>query len=537
MLPTTSEGDCDECTAPSSAFFAHSIGHLTLASLPFLFTFFVVSLGVLHKLFPLLSRQQTSKEEHYLPSYAPFNLRNSHVEYGAKKLRRRLAAIVFSTTIALAAVLAELILCEISNSLNPAARSIALKITIPTLLFLLIILIPFLELQSIIKGLGWSFEAPGKTRIPKLPWLLQALGLAVWLMAFWWVGQTLPGTHIREDGIQDKKTMTEACLERIGVVGISLMALLSGFAAISSPWQSFGVKQRPATEADIGRKQAGLDATNDMLGVKRSRLRALQRKMSDKPQGGFMSKVVGTIRGNTDMEETKALQLEISGLESMALGLSSSLSMLKSRYASRKAASTPLGKFLTVPSYIFSVYCIYRVVATTLTTLRRYHSHNATFSNTDPINRILGLLAKHVDPSLDQAGWSRQISFALSGVILLLSFNSVLQTFHLFTKFLPSVLAQAQANLPLIVAQVSATYVISSALLLRSNLPSEVGSVISEALGAPLDARFVDKWFEGWFLIACAATALGIWGGRRFGESDWDDWDDLGCVEMGQKRS
>ena len=40
---------------------------------------------------------------------------------------KRLAALTFSTTIALATVLAELILCEISNSIDPAARGLALR--------------------------------------------------------------------------------------------------------------------------------------------------------------------------------------------------------------------------------------------------------------------------------------------------------------------------------------------------------------------------------------------------------------------------
>jgi hypothetical protein len=531
MLPLNTKCDDDGCAAPR-----RSLSALAFASLPFTLTFAIVSFVVLHKLFPLLSGQVKATDHPYLPSSAPANLRRQHAEHGSKKLGRRISALAFSTTIALAAVLAELILCEISNSLNPAARSIALKVTIPTLLFLLVILIPFLELQSVIKGMGWSFDLAGRDQVPRMPWLLQTAGFVVWLMGFWWLGKGVPGTYIHETAERDGKGLNEACLERVGVIGISLMALLSGFASISSPWQSFGAKPRPVTEADINRKQAGVDATNDMLVAKRSRLRALQRKMNGKPDEGFLEKVVGSIRGNADAQETKALQFEINGLESMAMSLNASLSILKSRHSAHRAASTPLGKCLTVPTHIFSIYCIYRIIATTIATLRRYHSPTATFSNTDPINRILGLLAKHWDPTLDQVAWSRQISFALSGVILLASFNSVLQTFNLFAKFMPALFHQAQANIALLIAQISATYVISSALLLRSNLPKEVGSVISEALGSPLEPGFVDRWFEGWFLLASVLTALGIWAGRKLGDAeDWDDY--AGDIELGQKRS
>lgn len=227
----------------------------------------------------------------------------------------------------------------------------------------------------------------------------------------------------------------------------------------------------------------------------------------------------------------------------MAMNLSSSLSLLQTRLAASQRATSPLGKLVLNPfSYAFAFYCIYRVLSTTLTALRRafYPEGDPSFtsSTTDPVNRILSIIAKHIDPTLDQLAWSRQISFLLSGIILLASFNSVLQTFHMLTKLLPSLLYQAQANLALLIAQISATYVISSALLLRSNLPTEMKSVVSEALGSPLEPGFVERWFDGWFLAASSATAVGIWVGRKMaGIGDWDDWEFEGDVEVGQKRS
>lgn len=547
MLPSD-KCDDDACFPPghrSRTLAAESYTTLALTSLPFIFTFLVIGLIALRKLFPVVSSIHQSKEEedHYLPSDAPPTLRQKHAEHGAKSGRRRVVAVTFSATIALAAVLAELILCEISDKLNPAARAFALKATVPTLLFSLVVLIPFLELQSIVSGSGWTFRRTASGKIPKTAWLLQACGFTMWLMGFWWLGKGIPGTYIHQMASQPGKGLSEACLERVGIIGISLMALLSGFAAVSAPWQTFGSKPRPVTEGDIARKQAGLDATNDMLASKRSRLRALQRKVKEAPTEGFMAKAIGSIRGTADTQELKALELEISGLNSMALSLSSSLSLLQTRFSTTKRASSPLGKvFLTPFAYAFALYCIYRVLSTTVTILRRaiHPSPDPSLSSstTDPINRILSLLAKHVDPTLDQLAWSRQISFLLSGIILLASFNSVLQTFHMLTRLLPSLLYQAQANLALLIAQISATYMISSALLLRSNLPTEMKSVISEALGSPLEPGFVERWFDGWFLLASLGTAVGIWIGRKVvGFGDWDDWEFEGDIELGQKRS
>ncbi|RAL67530.1 hypothetical protein DID88_008285 [Monilinia fructigena] len=505
-MPILPDDKCDDdaCVMPghqNRSLSSASFSTLASSSVPLILTFLVVTL---------------EDQLHYLPSNAPPSLRQSHKEYGQKTARRKAIAISFSTTIALATVLAELILCEISNYLNPAARAFALKITVPTLLFLLVILIPFLELQSVITGFGWKFRASKQGGFSTAAWLLQAVGFTIWLMGFWWLGKGVPGTYIHTMASVPGKGISEACLDRVGIIGISLMALLSGFAAVSAPWQTFGARPKPVSETDIARKQAGLDATNDMLAVKRSRLRALRRK---------------------------SLELEISGLSSMALSLSTSLSMLQNRYASKQRSFSPLGKIVFTPiSYAFSLYCIYRIGTTSLAVLRRlsFPTDPAYFSSstTDPVNRILSLFAKHVNPAFDQLAWSRQISFLLSAVILFASFNSVLQTFHMLTKISPSLLYQAQANLALIIAQISAMYVISSALLLRSNLPSEMKSVVSDALGSPLEPGFVEIWFEGWFLVASIGTAVGIFVGKKIvgTGSDWDD-EYEGDLELGQKQS
>ncbi len=444
----------------------------------------------------------------------------------------------------------------------------------PTLLFLLIVLIPFLEVQSIIVGSGWSFQRTARGRIPRVTWALQLAAFGAWLFAFWSLGRAVPAAAesyayardpmedfdssgvsmaTRGDGVD--RGLARECLERIGVIGISLMALLSGFASVSSPWHTFvgsrASRRRPVTDADVTRKQAGLEATGELLITKKHRLRSLQRKVaaaeatSGSSGNGLVGKLVGSIKGlggGGDAGEIKALQVEISGLESMEANLSSSLSLLRSKQAAEARAGTAVGKLLAVPTYAFSCYCVYRILATSLTTLRRLYYPAASFASADPINRFLGLLARHWDPKLDQMAWARQISFLLSGVILAASANSVLQTFHIFARWAPGLLYQAQANLALLIGQIAATYVISAALLLRSNLPKEVGSAVGDALESALEPGFVDRWFEGWFLVASAATSAGIWIGRKIargggGSDGWDDLDELAGEELGQKRS
>lgn len=504
---------------------------IAFSSLPFIATFLLVSILVLQRLFPILSGETSSPKSSASPR--PLSASRPAV--------KRIAAFTFSSTIALAAVLAELILCEISNTISPTARGVALHITIDLLLFFLIIAIPFLEIHSIISAAGWEFTGPGSGRVS---WLLQIAVFIAWLLGFWWSGEYLLGRRPTiQQAPQNYGSIGEASLERIGVIGISVMSLLSGFASVSSPWHSFFSKPKPVTEASIARKAAGLEATRDMLAAKRSRLRVLERKMSEAPTESFFQKALGSIRGNADTVERRTLLLEISGLEAMALSLSSSHSNLQTRLNQQHRSRTAKGRLLVTVAYFFSLFCLYRIATTTLTFIRRsLSSHkytSETFTTSDPVDNILALLAKHYDPHLDQAAWARQISFLLSGIILFASFSSVMQTFHFFARFLPSLLKTIQANLALVVAQVCATYVISAALMLRGMMP---GDVVGEGLkglgGGKEEMSWVDGWFERWFLGGVVITVAGIWLGRRIGGGDeWDDDfdDEGGGLEMGKR--
>lgn len=517
-----------------------------ISLVPFAAVFIVVNVLTVRHVFPRLNAahdESRDGDDHVLPTHAPAALRQAHSDHGVKSWRRRTVAWTFGTTVALAATLGALILAEIVEMVAPAARNLALRLTVPTLLFFLVVLVPWLECRSLVSGAGWSFQRTAKGRRPRVAWMMQLVLFALWLTAFSWVGNAVPVADLdisgsgRDADLGYTALLIKACLERVGVVGISLMALLSGFASVSTPWHTMGEvspnRKKPVTEGDINRKQAGLEAATEMLASKRHRLQALERKASGPDAAatrGLVGKMVSSFRGATaDETEMRALRMEISGLQTMEANLASNLSLMRARRAESSRAATPLGRILTIPSYAFSAYCIYRVLATTFTTVRRVSSPSVSFASSDPINRLLGLLARHWDPKLDQLAWARTISFALTGVILLASANSAIMTFHLFAKWTPGLLRHAHANLALAVGQVAATYVISASLLLRSQLPSEARSAVGGVLRGALSPAFVDSWFEGWFLAGSAVTGVGIWLGRKMAEEDWDEGDDVGA--------
>ena len=316
------------------------------------------------------------------------------------------------------------------------------------------------------------------------------------------------------------------------------MALLSGFASVSAIWQSFGPKLKPVTEHDISRKQSGLDTTAEMIAEKKRTLQNLERKLSNAPTQGFWSKTVESFRGNADVQEKQTLEMEVTGLETMASSLDSSLNVLRSRRADQLRTTTTLGRLSITFSFIFSCYCIYRICMASFNIMQRLMGKDGYGkANTDPVTYAIALFARHVYPSLDQASWAQQISFLLSGAMLLASFSAVTQTFHLFARFMPSVLRATKTNFALLISQISGMYVISSALMLRGMMPEKVGGVINGALGAGLlEPAWIQRWFDGFFMLAVIVTAGGIFLSKQIGGGAFDDdpgWDR--DIEMGKR--
>ena len=516
---------CDDCIPNYAA------GPRALAStLPFAVTFVLVTVVAYRKVFPLLSSNEGSNNAG--KDHGP----SGTTEPPSQSLVRRIAALTFSSTIAFSAVLTELLLCEISNSFNPSGRSLALQITIVSLLGLLIIAIPVLGIHTVVASSAYKGNQHGRAQ-RRIEWALQFAVYAIFLLGFWAIGALLPPP--KASAVPTKGSMLfQACLDRLAITGVTLMAMLSGFASVSAISHTFGPKPKPVGETDIQRKQTGLGATLDMIAEKQSRLQNLERRTSEMPKQGFWSKAVGTFRGDKDSQEKQTLAMEISGLETMSRSLESSLSVLQSRRADQLKSTTSWGRMLLTFSFVFACYCVYRICTTTLSILRSLFMNGSGNAATDPVTYAIALFARHIYPSINQESWAQQISFLLSGVMLLASFSAVTQTFHLFSKFLPSILHATRTNFALLVSQISGMYVISSALMLRGMMPETVGGVINSAMGAGLlEPAYVQNWFNAFFMFAVLVTAIAIFVGKQVsGTGAWNEefgWDR--DIEMGKR--
>lgn len=93
-----------------------------------------------------------------------------------------------------------------------------------------------------------------------------------YLYLFWKVGDPFPI-------LSPKKGLLsiEQGVSRIGVIGVTVMALLSGFGAVNYPYTSMAYFMRPVSYADVQSIEKRLLQTMDMIIAKKKRI-ALAKK-------------------------------------------------------------------------------------------------------------------------------------------------------------------------------------------------------------------------------------------------------------------
>ena len=67
-------------------------------------------------------------------------------------------------------------------------------------------------------------------------------------------------------------------MARVGVLGVTLMALLSGFGAVNSPYTTLFFFLRPVTSADIAAAEKRLLHVVDIIFSKKRRIASLLQK-------------------------------------------------------------------------------------------------------------------------------------------------------------------------------------------------------------------------------------------------------------------
>ncbi|CAG8629876.1 11137_t:CDS:2, partial [Gigaspora rosea] len=193
-------------------------------------------------------------------------------------------------------------------------------------------------------------------------------------------------------------------MSRVGVIGVTIMAILSGFGAVNSPYATLFFFLRQVTDADIQAAEKKYLQTLDIIISKKRRIlisQARQRSAVEQQGsrvGGFMRKMINTMTNHMGIggENIGMLRQEVAGLENLSRQLYMDIDDLYQERDRLQYSKTWQGKYFNF------------------------------MGKTDPITYGLALAIKYIKIDLNVDFWSQQLSFFFVGLMIIFSIRGLL---------------------------------------------------------------------------------------------------------------
>lgn len=393
-----------------------------------------------------------------------FFMRKLFYDYEVKHKKVQL---VFSVTLTLSCALYELIIFEMVDWLNSNSRYLFWAIILYLLLFMLIVLNPLYIFYCITSNTSFvRNNYPLQTAI--VIWL-------IFLMLFWKIGDTFPLSGTRHNCL----SLVEL-VSRVGVLGVTSMAVLSGFGAVNTPYTLMKYFIRNVSEEEIVKLERKLMETMEKITLKKEEVLIAKKK-------------------SVKNDNTLDLNFEISELEKLSRTLFLEIHEDRNNLERLEWSKTKVGVYSNFLGYFLAVYCIWKLVTSSL---------NIIFENAakdDVLSRSIEMAAKFLGLNVDVKYWTQHISFALVGHIVVTNIKGLLAT---VTKLFSQVSSNKNSNtIVLMLAQIMGMYFLSSILLLRMNLLPEYRVIIMREL-TDLRFDFYDRWFDGIFIVSALTSVV-----------------------------
>ncbi|KAG1679576.1 Golgi pH regulator [Nymphon striatum] len=372
-----------------------------------------------------------------------------------------LVQLIFSITFSLSCTMFELIIFEILGILDSSSRYIHWKIGLYATLFMLIVLLPFYMAYFTLSNIRFV----KKQMI--FPFTITAWFIFIYF--FWKLGDPFPILSPKH-GILS----IEQGVSRIGVIGVTIMALLSGFGAVNYPYTSMAYFVRPVTSSDIQQLEKKLLQVMDMIVKKKKKIALTIREVNGKSiENNQSSSIWGMLKSVTSSvtssESVSHLRKEVLALEELSRQMF--------------LEDVDLHNMQSTVNIVFD-----RV------------------GKVDPVTRGIEIAVNYMGIDFDVKFWSQHISFILVGIIVVTSIRGLLIT---LTKFFYAISSSKSSNvIVLALAQIMGMYFVSSVLLMRMNMPAKYRLIITEVLG-DLQFNFYHRWFDVIFLVS-ALSSIGF---------------------------
>lgn len=444
------------------------------------------------------------------------------------RLQKKKTRLLFATAFATSVALPTLVLAEVLE-LSPRhelRRLWALALAIH--LLLLIAVLPLAQLLYAARLLTSCSDATATRAAPPL--------FTLWLYAFYRLGDPFPV-------VRSAAGVVELCLSRAGLIGVTLMALMSGVGAVLAPFELLLRRLRPVdgpqlreaerhvlrtlhTLLQAERNLGGLRAERDMRREQVSAraeaaatdaAAALDDAATDagSAAGSFFSRIASACRLHVQESRSsstlRSAGAEVAALRNALRQCAGSLRALQRRREAQARAASVRGMLEDTLAALFGAYGVQKVTMA----MRALAFPQAMLSTREPMLFRLVAAAGYLVPAEDVAAYSQALSLTLVGILIFSSTRGFIrQASSISARIGRSARSGGGGNpngpslsdlIGCAFAHVMGFYFFSSVLLVRTSLPHKYRVGISEAVGE-LGFAFYHHWFDAIFLAAASLT-------------------------------